>query len=170
MADYGAQLLWLRGEQDFLGNRYSRRHLLRFDGGVEIAASSSPHVVPVPMSDPAAVDPEEAFVAALASCHLLWFLSIAARRKFCVDSYADSPLGVMARNSEGKLAMTVVTLRPQVAFSGSRLPTPGRGGGDAPSGARGVLHRQLGEDRSPLRAGSCPGATLTNIRITCSSQ
>jgi len=124
MADYGAQLLWLRGEQDFLGNRYSRRHLLRFDGGVEIAASSSPHVVPVPMSDPAAVDPEEAFVAALASCHLLWFLSIAARRKFCVDSYADSPLGVMARNSEGKLAMTVVTLRPQVAFSGSRLPTP----------------------------------------------
>ena len=124
MADYGAQLLWLRGEQDFLGNRYSRRHLLRFDGGVEIAASSSPHVVPVPMSDPAAVDPEEAFVAALASCHLLWFLSIAARRKFCVDSYADSPLSVMPRNSEDKLAMTIVTLRPQVAFSSSRLPTP----------------------------------------------
>jgi organic hydroperoxide reductase OsmC/OhrA len=123
MTQYGAQILWLRGEQDFLGNRYSRKHLLRFDGGVDIPASSSPHVVPVPMSDPAAVDPEEAFVASLASCHLLWFLSIAARRRFCIDRYADNPLGVMAKNSDGKLAMTLVTLRPEVAFSGDHLPT-----------------------------------------------
>lgn len=124
MAKYSAQLLWLRNEQDFLDNRYSRRHVLRFDGGVEVAASSSPHVVPQPMSDPAAVDPEEAFVASLASCHLLWFLSIAAGRGFCVDRYGDDPVGVMARNGEGKLAMTVVTLRPEVRFSGDRQPTP----------------------------------------------
>lgn len=122
MADYCAHLLWQRGEHDFLGNHYSRRHLLRFDGGLEVPASSSPHVVPVPMSDPTAVDPEEAFVASLASCHMLWFLSIAARRRFCVDRYADSPVGVMTKNSEGKLAITVVTLKPEVAFSGDRLP------------------------------------------------
>jgi len=123
MAQYSAEILWQRGEQDFLGNRYSRRHLLRFDGGAEVAGSSSPHVVPVPLSDAAAVDPEEAFVASLASCHMLWFLSIAAKRKFCVDRYADAAVGVMARNAEGKMAMTVVTLRPEVRFSGEPLPT-----------------------------------------------
>ena len=123
MALYTAEVLWLRGEQDFLSNRYSRRHLLRFDGGVEIPGSSSPHVVPVPMSDTAAVDPEEAFVASLSSCHMLWFLSIAAKRKFCVDRYFDAATGVMEKNAEGKLAMTVVTLKPQVHFSGERLPT-----------------------------------------------
>lgn len=123
MAEYSAQVIWSRGDQSFLDNRYSRRHLLRFDGGAEVVASSSPHVVPVPMSDPAAVDPEEAFVASLASCHLLWFLSIAARHGYCVDRYTDRPLGLMARNGDGKLAMTVVTLRPEVSFSGDRLPT-----------------------------------------------
>ena len=123
MAIYTAEVLWLRGEQDFLSNRYSRRHLLRFDGGVEIPGSSSPHVVPVPMSDTAAVDPEEAFVASLSSCHMLWFLSIAAKRKFCVDRYFDAATGVMEKNPAGKLAMTMVTLKPQVHFSGERLPT-----------------------------------------------
>ena len=122
MAQYFAHLLWLRGEQDFLGNRYSRKHLLRFDGGLEVSASSSPHIVPAPMSDAASVDPEEAFVASLASCHMLWFLSIAARLGFCVDRYADSPVGIMARNSDGKQAITVVTLKPDVTFSGNRLP------------------------------------------------
>ncbi|HMV06963.1 MAG TPA: OsmC family protein [Accumulibacter sp.] len=124
MNEYSAQLSWLRGEQNFLDQRYSRQHMLRFDGGLEVAASSSPHVVPLPMSDPAAIDPEEAFVASLASCHLLWFLSIAAKHGFCVDSYADHPVGIMARNAEGKLAMTVVTLRPEVHFSGDRQPMP----------------------------------------------
>ena len=123
MAEYTAEILWERGEQDFLGNRYSRRHLMRFDGGAEVAGSSSPHVIPVPMSDAAAVDPEEAFVASLSSCHMLWFLGIAAKRKFCVDRYADAAVGVMAKNAEGKTAMTVVTLRPEVVFSGERLPT-----------------------------------------------
>ena len=90
MGHYTAEVLWLRDAQDFAGKRYSRRHLLRFDGGLEVPGSSSPHVVPVPMSDPLAVDPEEAFVASLSSCHMLWFLSIAARRKFCVDRYFDA--------------------------------------------------------------------------------
>lgn len=123
MAEYSAEILWQRGEQDFQGNRYSRRHLLRFDGGVEFPGSSSPHVVAVPMSDSQAVDPEEMFVASLASCHMLWFLDIAARRGFCVDQYLDSALGVMARNEHGKLFMADVTLRPQVVFSGDQLPT-----------------------------------------------
>ncbi|MDW5444764.1 OsmC family protein [Polaromonas sp. SM01] len=123
MAAYSAHILWQRGEQDFLGNRYSRRHLMSFDGGAEVAGSSSPHVVPLPLSDAAAVDPEEAFVASLASCHMLWFLSIAAKYKFCVDRYVDEAVGVMAKNAEGKMAMTVVTLRPEVAFSGERRPT-----------------------------------------------
>ena len=94
MASYNAELTWEREGQDFLSNRYSRRHLIRFDGGVELPGSSSPHVVPLPWSDASAVDPEEAFVAALASCHMLWFLSIAAQRGFCVDRYEDAAEGV----------------------------------------------------------------------------
>lgn len=123
MSEYTAEVLWLRGEQDFLGNRYSRRHLLRFDGGVEIPGSSSPHVVPVPMSDTFAVDPEEAFVSSLASCHMLWFLSIAAKRRYCVDRYFDAATGIMERNEAGKLVISVVTLRPEVQFSGASMPT-----------------------------------------------
>lgn len=123
MAKYSTEVLWLRGEQDFLDNRYSRKHLLRFDGGLEIPGSSSPHVVPPPMSDPSALDPEEAFVSALSSCHMLWFLSIAAKRGFRVDRYFDAAVGIMKRNAEGKLAMTVVTLKPEVRFSGERVPT-----------------------------------------------
>lgn len=123
MAEYTAEIVWQRGEQDFLKGHYSRRHLMRFDGGAEVAGSSSPHSVPLPMSDAAAVDPEEAFVAALSSCHMLWFLAIAAKRKFCVDLYRDAAVGLMARNAQGKMAMTVVTLRPEVRFSGGRLPT-----------------------------------------------
>lgn len=123
MAQYTADIVWQREGQDFLDNRYSRKHLLRFDGGVEVAGSSSPHVVPLPMSDAAAIDPEEAFVASLASCHMLWFLSIAAKQRFCVDRYQDSAVGVMAKNELGKLAMTVVTLRPAVSFSGEHQPT-----------------------------------------------
>ena len=123
MSHYTAEVLWLRNDGDFLGNRYSRRHLLRFDGGLEVPGSSSPSVVPVPMSDASALDPEEAFVASLSSCHMLWFLSIAAKRKFCVDRYFDAASGVMEKNVDGKMAMTIVTLRPDVTFSGERLPT-----------------------------------------------
>lgn len=98
-----AEVLWLRGDQPFIDNRYSRKHVLRFDGGAEVPGSSSPHVVPVPMSDASAVDPEEAFIASLSSCHMLWFLAIAAKRKFCVDRYFDSASGVMEKNADGKL-------------------------------------------------------------------
>ena len=123
MAQYGTEILWLRGEQDFLSNRYSRRHVIRFDGGVDLLGSSSPHVVPVPLSDPRAVDPEEAFVASLSSCHMLWFLSIAAKRGFCVDRYLDAAVGTMAKNAASKMAMTMVTLHPDVTFSGAMQPT-----------------------------------------------
>lgn len=123
MAQDTAEVLWLRSEQDFISNRYSRRHLLRFDGGIEVAGSSSPHIVPLPMSDAAAIDPEEAFVASLSSCHMLWFLSIAAKRKFCVDRYFDAAVGTMGKNADGKLAMLVVTLKPEAVFSGERIPT-----------------------------------------------
>ncbi|MES2509043.1 MAG: OsmC family protein [Pseudomonadota bacterium] len=123
MSVYTAEIVWTRDDADFASGRYSRKHLLRFDGGVEVAGSSSPQVVPLPWSDAAAVDPEEAFVGSLSSCHMLWFLSIAGKRKFTVDSYTDKASGVMAKNAEGKLAMTVVTLRPEVVFSGARQPT-----------------------------------------------
>jgi organic hydroperoxide reductase OsmC/OhrA len=123
LATYTAEVIWSRGDQAFIDNRYSRKHVLRFDGGIEIAGSSSPHVVPLPYSALDAVDPEEAFVASLSSCHMLWFLSIAVEHGFVVDDYHDVAEGVMARNADGKLMMTVVTLRPAVRFSGSRQPT-----------------------------------------------
>jgi organic hydroperoxide reductase OsmC/OhrA len=123
MAHYIAEVLWLRDEQDFLDNRYSRKHVLRFDGGLEVPGSSSPHVVSLPMSDASAVNPEEAFVASLSSCHMLWFLSISAKQQFRVDRYFDAAVGVMERNMEGRMAMTVVTLRPKVHFSGESFPT-----------------------------------------------
>jgi organic hydroperoxide reductase OsmC/OhrA len=123
MAEYTASLLWQRDPHEaFTDQRYSRRHTLRFDGGAVLAGSSSPSVVPLPMSDASAVDPEELFVAALSSCHMLWFLSLAATRGHVVDRYDDAAVGVMARNAEGRLAMTLVTLRPQVAFGGGNAP------------------------------------------------
>jgi organic hydroperoxide reductase OsmC/OhrA len=124
MSTYTAELIWERGEQDFLNNHYSRRHQIRFDGGVTLAGSSSPQVVPLPWSDTNAVDPEEAFVASLSSCHMLWFLALAAKRGFCVDRYLDQASGVLGRTAERKMAMTVVTLKPAVHFSGAKLPTP----------------------------------------------
>ena len=124
MAHYEAEVIWQRGEQPFLDNRYSRRHVLRFDGGIAVPGSASPQVVPLPMADAAAVDPEEAFVSALSSCHMLWFLALAVKRKFRVDSYHDKAVGTMARDARGKLAITTVTLRPDVRFSGERLPGP----------------------------------------------
>ncbi|MBA2411311.1 MAG: OsmC family protein, partial [Burkholderiaceae bacterium] len=96
MAEYKSVVVWSRDGAAFTDNRYSRSHRWHFDGGVEVPASSSPHVIPVPMSVEAAVDPEEAFVASLSSCHMLWFLSIAARRGFVVDHYQDEAVGVMA--------------------------------------------------------------------------
>lgn len=122
MSTYTAGIRWSRGEQKFTDSRYRRAHTWHFDGGTVVPASSSPAVVPVPMSDASAVDPEEAFVASLASCHMLWFLSIAAKQGFVVEAYADDASGVMTKNTAGKLAMTQVTLRPLVAFGGATPP------------------------------------------------
>jgi organic hydroperoxide reductase OsmC/OhrA len=122
MSNYTAEIRWQRGDQKFTDNRYSRAHTWRFDGGVTVPASSSPAVVPLPMSDAGAVDPEEAFIASLSSCHLLWFLSLAAKRGYLVDAYVDEARGLMAKNAEGRLAITLVTLRPLVTFSGTRQP------------------------------------------------
>jgi len=106
----------------FIDKRYSRRHEWRFDGGVRLVASSSPAVVPR-YSDASAVDPEEAFVASLSSCHMLTFLLLAADKKFTVDSYVDEALGTLAKDDRGKLAMTKVVLRPKVIFSGDHRPS-----------------------------------------------
>ncbi|MCX2860412.1 OsmC family protein [Paucibacter sp. PLA-PC-4] len=120
MAEFSASVSWARqADEVFTDQRYSRRHAWGFDGGAQVLASSSPHSVPLPYSDPAAVDPEEAFVASLSSCHMLWFLSLAAKAGWVVEAYHDDAVGVMARNAGGKMAMTRVTLRPVVQFAGA---------------------------------------------------
>jgi organic hydroperoxide reductase OsmC/OhrA len=124
MSTYIAEVEWQgQPEEKFIDNRYSRKHAWRFDGGVTVPASSSPHVVRVPFSDPAAVDPEEAYVAALSSCHMLWFLSIAAQQQFVVTRYRDAAEGTMEKNDAGKEVMTRVVLKPAVTFGGERAPS-----------------------------------------------
>jgi organic hydroperoxide reductase OsmC/OhrA len=124
METFSAKVSWLREEAVFVDNRYSRRHVWEFDGGISVAASASPGVVPLPFSVAEAVDPEEAFVASISSCHMLWFLSIAAKRGLRVDSYADAAVGEMTKDANGRLAVTKVTLRPKTVFSGEKRPTP----------------------------------------------
>ena len=125
MSEYVATVEWKRNGAKFTDNRYSRAHSWRFDGGVTVPASSSPHVVPAPLSDPNGVDPEEAFVAAVSSCHMLWFLSLAAKEGFVVDRYSDNAVGFMEKNAQGKLAITRIVLRPKISFSGERKPSSG---------------------------------------------
>ena len=118
MSLHTAEVHWERRDAVFTDKRYSRAHRWSFDGGVVVPASSSPHAVPLPYSDPANVDPEEAYVAALSSCHMLTFLWLAARQGFVVDSYTDAAEGRMQVNEAGKEAVTHVTLRPRIVFSG----------------------------------------------------
>ena len=122
MSQHSATIEWSRGAQPFTDGRYSRAHQWRFDGGAVVAASSSPHVVPVPLSDAANVDPEEAYVAALSSCHMLWFLGMAAEEGYCVDSYSDAAVGHMSHTADGRQWIGRVELRPSVVFSGARQP------------------------------------------------
>ena len=122
MSSYTAVITWEREGAVFSDNRYSRAHRWTFDGGLTVAASSSPHVVPAPMSRPDAVDPEEAFVASLSSCHMLTFLWIAGRRGFVVVALDDEAVGELSRDAGGGLAMTSVVLRPRVTFAGERMP------------------------------------------------
>ena len=127
MADdntYTAQVRWQRqAGEAFTDNRYSRRHEWRFDGGAVVPGSSSPHSVRLPYSDASAVDPEEALVAAASSCHLLTFLYLAAKAGWLVDAYEDDAVGLMARNEQGRLAITRITLRPAIRFGGGREPS-----------------------------------------------
>ena len=118
--EYRATVRWSREDgAPFTDNKYSRAHVWRFDGGVEVVASSAPSSVPLPLSRADAVDPEEAFIAALSSCHMLTFLDLARRAGVVVESYEDEAIGTMGRLAPGKIAVTKVTLRPRVAFAGS---------------------------------------------------
>ena len=123
MNTYTATVRWKRGADDvFAAGRYSRVHEWAFDGGAVVPASASPHVVPKPYSDEAGVDPEEAFIASLSSCHMLFLLDFARRAGFVIDSYEDRAEGVMEKNAEGRIAVTRVTLRPHIIWSGDKQP------------------------------------------------
>ncbi|OSQ50253.1 OsmC family protein [Thalassospira alkalitolerans] len=122
MSRFSAEVTWKRDGATFTDRRYSRGHIWRFDGGAEVPASASPHVVPLPYSIEENVDPEEAYVAALSSCHMLFFLDFASRKKFVVDSYVDSANGVMEKQ-DGKTLVTRVELCPKVTYTGT-APSP----------------------------------------------
>ena len=123
MGEYRAVVEWSRDGARFTDNRYSRAHRWSFDGGIEVAASASPSVVPAPHSVAAAVDPEEAFVAALASCHMLWFLSFAAKAGFVVESYRDEARAALVRDQDGGQSIHEVVLSPAVRFHAAKRPS-----------------------------------------------
>ena len=124
MSTYTATIRWTRDPSaDFSRGQYSRAHEWEFDGGVTVPASPSPHVVQQPWSDTSAVDPEEAFVASLASCHMLFFVDLARRAGFVVDSYVDEAEGVLDKRDDGKMWMSQVTMHPRVEFSGDKRPS-----------------------------------------------
>ena len=122
MSEHVATVEWSRGDQPFSDNRYSRAHDWRFDGGAVVRGSSAPSSVAAPMSDPAAVDPEEALVAAVSSCHMLFFLAYAGKAGFVVDDYHDDAVGRMGKDERGRVSITEVTLRPAVVFAGETRP------------------------------------------------
>jgi organic hydroperoxide reductase OsmC/OhrA len=124
MSEYHATISWSHKGDGFLDNKYSRIHDWRFDGGQTIRASASPHIVPEPWADGDLVDPEEAFVASIASCHMLFFLSLAAHRGWQVEEYQDTASGLLADRGDGKLAMTEVRLQPSIRFSPDSSPEP----------------------------------------------
>ncbi len=124
MSSYCATVHWKKQQEEkFVDNQYSRHHLWRFDGGLTVPASSSPDIVPLPYSVAENVDPEEAFIAALSSCHMLFFLSLCAKKGWVVTEYADEAVGLLTENAEGKMAMTEVTLKPKVLFEGDKQPS-----------------------------------------------
>ena len=124
MSQHLATIRWTRSGPDFLERCYSREHLWAFDGGAVVPASPSPCLVPAPWSNAASVDPEEAFVASVSSCHMLWFLHVAVDAGFIADSYEDEAAGVMTKNDAGIPWVSRITLRPRVTWSGEVLPTP----------------------------------------------
>jgi organic hydroperoxide reductase OsmC/OhrA len=124
MSTHTAIISWKRTSPDFLKGRFSREHTWAFDGGLTVPASPSPFVVPAPYSNPAHVDPEEAFVASVSSCHMLVFLFLAARQGFQVESYRDEAAGVMSKNDRGLSWISAITLRPEIVYGGDKMPTP----------------------------------------------
>ncbi|MDB4076885.1 OsmC family protein [Porticoccaceae bacterium] len=121
MSEYTAKVDWHRAaDEAFIDNKYSRGHTWEFDGGAIVAASSAPSIVPLPYSVEANVDPEEAFVASISSCHMLFFLGIAGKKRLVIDEYIDNPIGLIEKDTEGKISMTKINLRPQVTFSGKQ--------------------------------------------------
>jgi organic hydroperoxide reductase OsmC/OhrA len=121
---YRATVKWKRDGSAFTDQRYSRGHSWSFDGGITVPASSSPLSVRLPYSVAEAVDPEEAFVAALSSCHMLTFLYVAAKQGFVVDEYADDAVGEMSKNERGKMWVSKVILAPAITFTGEKRPSP----------------------------------------------
>ncbi len=125
MSQHEATVSWERQDEEaFLDDKYSREHFWTFDGGAKIAASSAPSVVPLPYSVEANVDPEEALIASVSSCHMLFFLAFAAKQNFVVDHYEDHAFGVMEKNERKRYAFKHITLRPSITFSGDKRPTP----------------------------------------------
>ncbi len=126
MSEYIATIAWKRDSdaRGFLAGKYSREHTWAFDGGIVVKASSSPSVVAVPYSNPNCVDPEEAFVASVSSCHMLTYLYLAFRDGFLVDTYVDEAVGIMTKNEKGVPWVSAITLKPKISYSGEKLPTP----------------------------------------------
>jgi organic hydroperoxide reductase OsmC/OhrA len=124
MSEHKATIRWTQSQGDFLKGTYSREHTWTFDGGMTVQASSSPAAVRVPFSNPANVDPEEAFVASLSSCHMLTYLYVASRKGFEISSYEDEAVGVMTKNERGVPWVSTVTLHPRITYTGSKMPTP----------------------------------------------
>ena len=112
-------LTWKRGDLPFEYQKYSRNHTWKFEGVHEMTASAAAAY----LGDPKNVNPEEAYVASLSSCHMLTFLAIACKQKFVLDEYIDDAVGHMEKNAEGKMAITTVTLKPKITFSGDKKPS-----------------------------------------------
>lgn len=123
MSEHKATIRWQSESTDFLKGKYSREHTWAFDGGMTIPASPAPSVVPVPFSNPAHVDPEEAFVASVASCHMLTFLHLASRKGFVVTSYLDDAIGTMTKNEQGSYWISAIRLRPKISYGGGKSPS-----------------------------------------------
>jgi organic hydroperoxide reductase OsmC/OhrA len=123
MSEHKATVSWKVSGEEFLRGKFSRAHTWSFDGGLTVPASASPAVVPAPYSDAKAIDPEEAFVASLSSCHMLTFVFLAYRKGFAISAYEDQAVGTLAKNAEGAMWISQVVLHPQITYSGDKRPT-----------------------------------------------
>ena len=124
MPNHHAKINWVRTSPDFVKGRYSREHTWTFDGGLVVQASPSPSVVPTPYSNAAFVDPEEAFIASISSCHMLTYLYVASKQGIQIDSYVDDAVGTMTKGANGVPWVSTVKLRPKIVYSGDKLPSP----------------------------------------------